>query len=117
MGFRDQVVAWVIHSLRDGRALAPLNVAAPDASHHFTVSVLFCPDACPVAGNHATSSVSVYRLFGCPSTFISMALYRLGFLDFIIFANVIHCYNTHSIRFLVYNIFTIGHSLSNTYKC
>ncbi|CAG9793802.1 unnamed protein product [Diatraea saccharalis] len=47
------VVAWAIHRLRGGRAHAPLNVAAPEAFHHFTVSVLFCPDACPAAGDHA----------------------------------------------------------------
>lgn len=52
-GVSGHVVAWVIHRLRGGRAHAPLNVAAPEASHHFTVSVLFCPDACPAAGDHA----------------------------------------------------------------
>lgn len=50
---QGHVVAWVIHRLRGGRAHAPLNVAAPDASHHFTVSVLYCPDACPAEGDHA----------------------------------------------------------------
>lgn len=34
---RELVVAWVIIRLRGGRAHAPLNVAAPDASHHLTV--------------------------------------------------------------------------------